>query len=483
MSIRLIVLLCCFGFVFINLGVAYVANKQQSDLSNIALSIYNKAYVGVDYAHKSQTAFIRFRNAHDAKGITTIVSEDKERLRKIQDNLDITIERAMSPRARDIGQNVEEQVEALAKLPVGTPLPQAKLQQLDTELNVLVDRYGADGFNYRTETSVMVAAGRKMMMFVLSGEILMTILMAILLQRTIIPPITHAVRIAAAIESGKLDNRIEPDGGSETVALLKALSRMQAAIADNIARIEEETRKAERERIANQTKSEFLTNMSHELRTPMHAILGFSRQALKRSESFQDEKLATMLGNIQISGNRLLHLLNALLDLAKLEAGKINFNFQKQDIRKAIAQTLQETESLTQAKNIQVKIKDEDVPADITYDYTSMVQVFINLLSNAIKFSPQGSQVNIILAQKNGEGGKMQLLCSVQDQGMGIPEKELDMVFDKFVQSSKTKSGAGGTGLGLAIVRQIVEAHNGKIWAENMITGGASFNMLLPYEI
>jgi signal transduction histidine kinase len=234
--------------------------------------------------------------------------------------------------------------------------------------------------------------------------------------------------------------------------------------------------------LANQTKSEFLTSVSHELRTPMHAILGFSRLLLKHSDAIQDKKLVAMINNIQTSGNRLLNMLNALLDLSKLEAGMANLNFKPQDIRDALNQTLREIDSLLEAKQLRITVQCENTPTVIPHDYQSIVQVFINLLSNAIKFSPVASEITIALSRSTLHSGQPALLCRVMDKGVGIPENEIESVFDKFVQSSKTKSSIGGTGLGLAITQQIVLAHQGKIWAENAPSGGACFNVLLPYE-
>src|SRR5262249_28987887 len=156
--------------------------------------------------------------------------------------------------------------------------------------------------------------------------------------------------------------------------------KMQFSIAANIRRIEQETRRAERERIANQTKSEFITNLSHELRTPMHAILGFARQAQKRATSENDEKLVAMLNNIQTSANRLLTLLNALLDLSKLEAGKIVLSFKNENIRKTVEHTIKEAEALAQTKDMRISVDDGGIPQIISHDHDTMVQVFMNLI-------------------------------------------------------------------------------------------------------
>jgi PAS domain S-box-containing protein len=286
---------------------------------------------------------------------------------------------------------------------------------------------------------------------------------------------------------------ILPDGSAGLIGLVRDITERKQ-VEQELERhrhhlqemVEERTndyrRAMEQAERANQAKSEFLANMSHELRTPMHAILGFSRQALKRLNHSGDEKLTVMLTNIQTSGNRLLNLLNDLLDLSKLEAGKMNFNFEEQDICTLIEQAFMEVDSLLAAKHITAKLQvAQQTNTVLPLDHKLMMQVLMNLIANAIKFSPESSRITVSLSFAK-INDKPALKLAVEDQGIGIPEGELELVFDKFAQSSKTKSGAGGTGLGLSITRQIVGIHNGRIMAENVKNAGAVFTVLLPYN-
>lgn len=237
----------------------------------------------------------------------------------------------------------------------------------------------------------------------------------------------------------------------------------------------------EREVEANKSKSEFLSNMSHELRTPMHAILNYSAMGLKNSDSKNMDSLQKYFGNIQVAGSRLLSLLNNLLDLAKLESGKMQFNFTVNDFRLVIQETLRELESLLSEKHITPQVNYKCDSTNAVFDNDKMVQVLVNLLSNAIKFSNQDSQVYISVECVElpfNQGSELR--CSVADEGVGLPENEVDLVFEKFIQSSNTKTKAGGTGLGLSICKQIVEAHGGTIWAKNREKVGAVFQFQFP---
>ena len=240
---------------------------------------------------------------------------------------------------------------------------------------------------------------------------------------------------------------------------------------------------------ANQAKSEFLANMSHELRTPMHAILSFARLGTERLASgrIDGQKLGQYLGRIEASGSRLLTLLNDLLDLSKLEAGRMNYEFGKHDLREVVAVVVDELSAVARERGVILDVDAPQVPVPAWCDTARMAQVVRNVVGNAIKFTPEGRRVLIEAAPHplapEGVQGDVPVLGArfmVTDEGTGIPPGELEAVFDKFVQSSKTKSGAGGTGLGLAICREILSHHAGRIWAEHAPNGGARFVVLLP---
>jgi signal transduction histidine kinase len=234
---------------------------------------------------------------------------------------------------------------------------------------------------------------------------------------------------------------------------------------------------------ANQAKTSFLMNMTHEFRTPMHAILNYTSMGLKRLENQDFDKLKKYLHHINTSGVRLLRMFNALLDLAKLESGKCDLRFSHGDLAHIVALSHAEIDSLFEAKQLRLDFEKRTANTAAAFDRQQIMQVFTHLFSNAIKFSPPQSSVKVVIETGKLPGQRPALHCSVSDEGPGIPESELEAVFDKFVQSTRTASGAGGSGLGLAICREIVHLHQGKIWASNRTTGGAAVHFVLPTDL
>ncbi len=242
---------------------------------------------------------------------------------------------------------------------------------------------------------------------------------------------------------------------------------------------------------ANRSKSDFLANMSHELRTPMHAILSFAKFGFLKYNKVDREKLKDYFENISQSGTRLLSLLNALLDLAKLETGKEDLKFTKTDINLIVKSVMKEFETLVYDKGLHIKYISGSTKQLVECDSEKIGQVIRNLIGNALKFTPSDKTITIQVDSSEMIIGKRtsdkkhckSVKVQVIDEGIGIPENELALVFDKFAQSSKTNTGAGGTGLGLAICSEIIRKHHGNIWAENNPAGGATFIFEFPVEI
>ncbi len=230
---------------------------------------------------------------------------------------------------------------------------------------------------------------------------------------------------------------------------------------------------------AHQAKSEFLANMSHELRTPMHAIMSFSRLGMDRVNA-GPEKIGLYFERIRTSAERLVVLINDLLDLSKFEAGRMPLDHGLFDLRGLVESAISELESLLPEHALTVDLRVDSDETRLRGDAVQIARVVHNLLANAIKFSRDGGTIVVSIADSRDLRGDRALELAISDSGIGIPEDELDHVFEKFAQSSATKNGAGGTGLGLAISREIILAHHGTIAARNNPNGGATFTVTLP---
>ena len=335
---------------------------------------------------------------------------------------------------------------------------------------------------------------------VLLFSLLVVFLVALYVSGYLSRPIIELAQAAARLAKGDLSTQVAVQTTGEVQTLVESFNHMARDLRDSIAsrdasvaslvtevaerkraehELKQQATELEQARIvaetANQAKSIFLANMSHELRTPLHGILGFARRGMKKVTTTSPETLHGYFIQINQSGEVLLTLLNDLLDLAKLEAGKMLFAFEPASLHIILSSVADEFRSLTAERQLTLQYSVPDDIPEISIDQGKIMQVVRNLLSNAVKFSPAGGTIELSL-QVEAES----ILVAVCDQGPGIPTAELDTVFDTFVQSSATMTGAGGTGLGLAICREIIMAHDGHIRAGNRPEGGAIFCFTLP---
>jgi len=266
---------------------------------------------------------------------------------------------------------------------------------------------------------------------------------------------------------------------NRTQALAKANKKLQNEILVRKKMEDDLKRAKETAELANKSQSMFLANMSHELRTPMNIIMGFSRQGIKNSMVKEREKMLSYFEHILTSSERLMLLIQDLLNLSMLESGKMQYNFGNNDIMALVKPIVDDCKQLYKQKNVDMVIKKIGVSTNAYFDPVRIDEVLRKLIDNAIQFCKKGKSINIWFSEESMQN-KQYLKVHLLDQGIGIPEDELGAIFDKFIQSSKTSTGAGGTGLGLAICKKIIKDHHGEIYAKNNENGGAMFYFCLP---
>ncbi|HEU5089543.1 MAG TPA: ATP-binding protein, partial [Roseiflexaceae bacterium] len=345
-----------------------------------------------------------------------------------------------------------------------------------------------------------ISANTRLVVAVIAAlTLLLAALWSTFIPRRLVHPITELHQAARQLAEGRLNTRVEMNRTDEIGQLATAFNEMARGLSAAQQRLERWNQTLERtvqERThelavvaaeaeqaraaaeqANQLKSQFLANMSHELRTPLNSIINFTRILSTGLRGPVNEQQLDYLQRVRMSGEHLLGLINDILDLSKIEAGRMDLMREPVAIAEIIEGVIATAAGLTKGKPIQIE-KDVALHLPILEaDRVRVRQILLNLISNAAKFTEQGT-ITVRAQPLHGS-----VLVQVQDTGIGIAPEHLDMVFEEFRQIEGDISRRyEGTGLGLAICRKLVELHGGKLWVESTLGKGSTFSFALPVE-
>ncbi|MBN2655049.1 MAG: HAMP domain-containing protein [Nitrospirae bacterium] len=309
----------------------------------------------------------------------------------------------------------------------------------------------------RLETA-MADAKKTAGLFVVAALVL-GLLISLVITRSITKPLSSVINKTRDVSNGILKGDLKVASPPELGDLSKAFNMM-----------------CERLKKLDYMKSDFYAMMSHELRTPLTSIREGTNLMLEGAAGEPNANQIKLLRIISEESNRLINLVNSLMDLSKMEAGMMVFNFGCHDITPLIKRAALEVAPLAASKQIKMETTISDKLSCIKMDDEKIMQALRNLLGNALKFTPEGGSVKIAVSNSGGS-----VRIAISDTGPGIPQENLGMIFEKFQQAQyHMQHNIKGTGLGLALAKNIVTAHGGKIWAESIVGEGSSFIFSLP---
>jgi signal transduction histidine kinase len=263
---------------------------------------------------------------------------------------------------------------------------------------------------------------------------------------------------------------------AETVNLLTTFASQSALAIQNARLFREIQEKSAQLEVANKHKSDFLANMSHELRTPLNAIIGFSEALMDRMFGDLNEKQLEYQKDIHESGKHLLSLINDILDLSKIEAGRMELELSSFHLPTAISNAVTLIRERAMRHGIALGVEIDERLGEFQADERKLKQVLLNLLSNAVKFTPDGGRVDV---SAKLDTDKVEI--SVKDTGVGISPEDQASLFEEFKQLGKDSSRkAEGTGLGLSLTKRLVELHGGQILVDSAVGHGSTFRVMLP---
>jgi signal transduction histidine kinase len=340
--------------------------------------------------------------------------------------------------------------------------------RLERLTNELVNKAESDMVASIEATHDAYTTSRHAVIAFVVASILLALLLGYAISSSVIGPIKQMEARMSEIAAGDFSKQVQVPNRDELGALAADLNRMS-----------DELGQAHRElESASQHKSEFLANMSHELRTPLNAVIGFSEVLLQRMFGELNEKQDEYLNDIYASGQHLLSLINDILDLSKIEAGRMELAPAPFHLPSALENAVTLVKERAARHGIALELDIDPRLGEVVGDERKIKQILLNLLSNAVKFTPEGGRISLKARRTDGT-----VEIAVTDTGIGIAPEDQAAIFEEFRQvgSDETRK-QEGTGLGLTLAKKFVELHGGRIWVESELGRGSTFTFALPIK-
>jgi len=333
------------------------------------------------------------------------------------------------------------------------------VDQMLEKLQTLVLYYRQNTLKKIIQLEEAGVSARQVTMVIVAIALLTVIVLSLVITSSITHPISLLIGKTREIAKGIFENNLHLSGPPEIKELSEAVNSM-----------------CQRLQAIDKMKTDFFSTISHELRTPLTSIKEGTSLLIDGVGGEITEKQKKLLNIIAGESKRLIELVNSSLDLSKMEAGMMAFNFAKEDVTPLIHKAVAEIEPLAMAKKIRLRVENQDRLPLVKMDRERVLQVLRNILGNAVKFTFEGGEVRISAQRED-----WRVKVSINDSGPGIPRENLKTIFEKFQQGPlKNPEHKRGTGLELAIVKQIIAVHGGKVWAESEPGQGSTFIFVLP---
>jgi signal transduction histidine kinase len=398
---------------------------------------------------------------YDFDHLQFVASDEVDLLRQVQE----TYDQFHQVVTQAVELMREGNVAAARELQVSQAGPLAdRLQRLTDQLvnkaeADMVASVEASRTAYETSRLVVVGFG--------AASIALALVLGYAISWSLIGPVRQMEARLSEIAAGDFSHRVEVPNRDELGALAADLNRMSQELGQLYGQLE----------TANRHKSQFLASMSHELRTPLNAIIGFSQVLQEQLVGELNARQQRYVQHIRGSGRHLLALINDILDLSKVEAGRMDLELGPVPLGDVLENGLTMLRDRARRHRIELNLDVDPGVTCIQADERKLKQIMFNLLSNAVKFTPDGGRVDVMLHQVTGEAVQV----SVRDNGPGIAAEDQERIFQEFEQVRDGSLHASeGTGLGLALARRFVELHGGRLWVESQPGSGSTFSFTLP---